>query len=150
MEEFPNLINIGPTNPIQILNQHGLFGRFCLCPSNDTLKKSMLVLGLQSKDRKYTRDKANISNCKVNRSLSPTHSQPHLSRLCANFTWTLNTIYSTEGLPYWGVQRYVCLGSFSQWCQIASCASRQIPRRWALQGNFVKHLSAICQAAFRG
>ena len=26
---------------------------------------------------------------------STTPSQPHLSRLCANFTWTLNTIYST-------------------------------------------------------
>ena len=40
--------------------------------------------------------------------LSPTHSQPHLSRLSANFTWTLNTIYSTEGLPYLGFQRYAC------------------------------------------
>ena len=25
MEEVPNLINIGPTNPIQILNQHNFF-----------------------------------------------------------------------------------------------------------------------------
>ena len=32
--------------------------------------------------------------------------QPHFSRLCANFTWTLNTIYSTGGLPYWEIQRY--------------------------------------------
>ena len=39
--------------------------------------------------------------------LCPTHSQPHFSRLCANFTWTLNTIYSTGGLPYWEIQRYV-------------------------------------------
>ena len=30
----------------------------------------------------------------------------HFSRLWANFTWTLNTIYSTGGLPYWGIQRY--------------------------------------------
>ena len=28
MEEVPNLINIGPTNPIQILNQHGFFEDF--------------------------------------------------------------------------------------------------------------------------
>ena len=38
-----------------------------MCPSNDTFEKnlkknSMLVLGLQSKDRKFTKDKANISN----------------------------------------------------------------------------------------
>ena len=26
--------------------------------------------------------------------------------MCANFTWTLNTIYSTGGLPYWEIQRY--------------------------------------------
>ena len=28
MEEVPNLINIGPTNPIQILNQHDFFFNF--------------------------------------------------------------------------------------------------------------------------
>ena len=38
--------------------------------------------------------------------LSLNHSQPHLSRLCPNFTWTLNKIYSTEVIPYWGFQRY--------------------------------------------
>ena len=40
MEDVPNLINIGSTNPIQILNQHEIFWRFCLCPSNDTLTKA--------------------------------------------------------------------------------------------------------------
>ena len=29
-----------------------------------------------------------------------------LSRLCANFTWTLNIIYSTDGLLYWWFQCY--------------------------------------------
>ena len=71
MEEVPKLTNFGPTNPIQILNQLGLFWRFCMCPPNDTFntnrKFSQLVLGLHSKDRKYTRDKANICNPKVNR-----------------------------------------------------------------------------------
>ena len=118
MEEVPNLINIGPTNPIQILNQHEIFWRFCMCPSNDTLNKnkkiSMLELGLHSKDRKSTRDKANISNPNVNRGCRPTHSQLHLSRLCANFTWTLNTIYSTEGLPYLGIQRYAGILGLTQ------------------------------------
>ena len=28
MEEVPNLINIGPTNPIQILNRHDFFEDF--------------------------------------------------------------------------------------------------------------------------
>ena len=45
MEDVQNLINIGPTNPIQILNQH--------------------------EDRKSTGDKANISNPKVNRGCAP-------------------------------------------------------------------------------
>ena len=45
-----------------------------MCPSNDTFdknKKLMLVLGLNSKDRKSTKDKANISNPKVNRGCAP-------------------------------------------------------------------------------
>ena len=39
MEDVHNLINIGPTNPIQILNQHEIFWRFCMCSSNDTFDK---------------------------------------------------------------------------------------------------------------
>ena len=39
MEDVHNLINIGPTNPIQILNQHDIFWGFCMCNSNDTLTK---------------------------------------------------------------------------------------------------------------
>ena len=59
MEEVPNLINIGPTNPIQILNQHEDFVyvlQMILLTKNK--KISMLVLELHSKDRKSTRDKA--------------------------------------------------------------------------------------------
>ena len=40
MEDVHNLINFGPTNPIQILNQHEIFWRFCMCPSNDTFDKN--------------------------------------------------------------------------------------------------------------
>ena len=69
MEEFPNLINICPTDPIQTLKQ-------ILCVSFkwyfwQKQKISMLVLGLHSKDRKSTRDKAIISNPKVNRGCPP-------------------------------------------------------------------------------
>ena len=75
MEDVPNLINIGPTNPIQILNQHQIFWRFYICPSNDTFNKNkkilIWVLGLHSKDRKSTGVKANMSNPKVNRGCTP-------------------------------------------------------------------------------
>ena len=30
MEEVPSLLNISPTKPIQILNQHECFWRFCI------------------------------------------------------------------------------------------------------------------------
>ena len=40
-------------------------------------------------------------------------------------------------------------GNFSQWCQMASCALRQICHQWALLGHFAKYLSAISQATFR-
>ena len=40
MEDVPNLFNIDPTNPIQILNQHEFLLSFCMCPSNDTFDKN--------------------------------------------------------------------------------------------------------------
>ena len=40
MEDVHNYINIGPTNPIEILNQHEIFWRFCICPTNDTFDKN--------------------------------------------------------------------------------------------------------------
>ena len=46
MQDVHNLIDIGPTNLIQILNQHEIFWRFCMCPSNDTFdnyKKNLEV-----------------------------------------------------------------------------------------------------------
>ena len=44
MEDVHNLINFGPTNPIQILNQNEIFWRFCMCPSNDTFDKNKKIL----------------------------------------------------------------------------------------------------------
>ena len=44
MEDVHNLIYIGPTNPIQILNQDEIFWRFCMCPSNDTFNKHKNIL----------------------------------------------------------------------------------------------------------
>ena len=43
MEDVHNLINIGPTNPIQILDQHDISWRFCMCNSNDTFDKNIEV-----------------------------------------------------------------------------------------------------------
>ena len=42
------------------------------------------------------------------------------------------------------------LGSFSQWCQIDSCAPRQIPHRWALQEHFAKQYTHIWGAFHSG
>ena len=39
MEEAPNLINICPTNPIQVLNLHEFFKDFVF-PSNHTFDKN--------------------------------------------------------------------------------------------------------------
>ena len=61
--------------PFKFFNQHEIFWRFCMCPANDTFDKNkkilMSVLGLNSKDRKSTWDKANISNPNVNRGCAP-------------------------------------------------------------------------------
>ena len=79
-------------------------------------KISILRLGLQSKDRKSTRDKANINNPKVNSA----NCTSHIGRLSADFNWTLNTIYSTKGLSHWGLQRYVSRGYLKPKPQILS------------------------------
>ena len=75
MEDVHNLISIGPTNPIQILNQHEIFWRFCMCNSNDTFDKNKKYWSSywaqQQRQKKSTRDKANISNPKVNRGCAP-------------------------------------------------------------------------------
>ena len=67
-------------------------------------KISMLLLGLNSKDKTSTRDKANVSNPKVSRGRPSLTANRTARRLRANFTWTLNTTYSTEDLLYWGFQ----------------------------------------------
>ena len=69
----------------------------------------MSVLGLNSKDRKSARDKANISNPKVNRGCAPLTAN-RTSADCVQISWTLINIYSTGGLPYWGIQRYGASG----------------------------------------
>ena len=60
-----------------------------VCPSNDTLDKnkkiSMLVLGLHSKDRKSTKDKANIRYPKVNRGCPPLTAN-HTSAGCVQIS----------------------------------------------------------------
>ena len=76
MKDVSNLINICPTNPIQVSNQHGIIWRFCLWPSNVIfdidLEKKMLVIGPHGKDRNYSRDeKKNIGNPKANRGGPP-------------------------------------------------------------------------------
>ena len=123
MEEVPNLINICPTNPIQVLNLHEFFEDFVYVLQMillTKLKKLWYGYLLHSKDRTSTRDKSNIGNPKVNGGC--THSQPHLSRLWSKFIWTLNTIYSTECLPYWGFRRYddrwvpFTMASAGLWC----------------------------------
>ena len=63
----------------------------------------MLVLGIHSKDRKSTRDKANIRNPKINRGCHSLTAN-RTSADCVNISG--NTIYSTEDLPYCGIQRY--------------------------------------------
>ena len=88
-----------------------------MCNSNDTFDENKkilkLVLGLNSKDSKSTRDKANISNSKVTRGCAPLAANRTSADCVQNFTWTLNTIYSTGGLPYWEIQRYEI--QFCEW-----------------------------------
>ena len=112
MEEVHNLINICPTNPFQVLNLLGFFFEDFVYVHQMVLltkifKKEMLVLGGHNKDRKFTGDKTNIGNPKVNRGC-PQVTANRTSADCGKFTWTFGVIYSTGGLPYWEFQCYAC------------------------------------------
>ena len=66
----------------------------------------MSVLGLNSKDRKSTGDKANISNPKVNICCAPLTAN-RISADCVQISLGPSIPYqSTGGLPYWEIQRY--------------------------------------------
>ena len=62
------------------------------------------MLGPHSKATKSARYKASIGNPKVNKGCRIPAANC-TSADSGKFTWTLNTIYSTGGLPYCG-QRY--------------------------------------------
>ena len=64
-------------------------------------------MGLNSKDRMSTRDKANISNPKVNRCCAPLTANP-TSADCVQISLGPSIPYIPLGdLPYWEIQRYV-------------------------------------------
>ena len=76
LEDVHNLINFGPTKPIQILNQHESFWRFCMCPSNDTFDKNKKswsrYWGSTAKTGSLLGIKQTLlSNPKVNRGCAP-------------------------------------------------------------------------------
>ena len=76
IEDVSNLISISPTNPIEILNLHGIALKILFCSSyifdiNESIDAGS---GAHGKDRKYCRDRANIVNPKVAKVVP--HSQP--------------------------------------------------------------------------
>ena len=114
IKEISTWINICPTNPIKVWKLRGIFWRFCLCPSN---KWKTIDVGTgtpwerQGVFERWSKHRWS----QTKQRLSSIHSLRHLSRLCGNYTWTFSTPYSTEGLPYWGFQRYAFL---STWLRI--------------------------------
>ena len=79
-----------------------------MCPSNDTFTKVKNIdVGTGApQQRQSTRDKANISNPKVNRGCVPLTSN-RTSADCVQISLGPSIpYYSTEGLPYLGIQRY--------------------------------------------
>ena len=90
------------------------------------------------------KDKANISNPKVNRGCPPLTANRISADSCANFTLTLNTIYSTEGLPYSGFQRY-SLGAGIQ------AAGEMKAKKYVYSGSGVKWTACSAyETGYRG
>ena len=72
-----------------------------MSPSNDTFSKNKkprcLVMGLHSKDRKSTRDKANISNPKVTRGCPPLTADCVQNSLGHSIQYIPLRVYHTGG-----------------------------------------------------
>ena len=104
MEDVHNLINIGPTNHIQILNQHEISENFVCVLQMILLTKIKIlksVMGLSSEDMKSTRDKANISNPKVNRGCAPLTAN-HISADCVQISLGPSIPYIPLGVYHTG------------------------------------------------
>ena len=86
LEDVSNLLNICSTNRIHDLNLHGIYRDFVLVP------------GPHGKDRKYSKEKANIGNPKVNSGCPPLEDN-RSSENCGKYTWTPNEIYTAWDLP---------------------------------------------------
>ena len=73
--------------PHSIFKPTWIFWRFCMYPSNETFDKNFKksVLGLNSKDRKSTMYKANISNPKVHIGCAP-HTANRISAGCVQIS----------------------------------------------------------------
>ena len=105
MEEVPNLINISPREPIQVLNLHGFLKILRLSFKWYFWQKwkiPMLVLESHTKDRKSTRDKENIGNPKVNRGYPPLTTNRISADCLENSLWASmrfipQGVYHTEG-----------------------------------------------------
>ena len=110
IHDVSNLINICPTNPVQVLNLHEIFQRFCLCTWNDIFDMNKTVIvgtGARGKDGKYLRNKANIGNPKVNRGW-PSLTANHILADCMEITLGPSIKHIQLGV-FWGFQRDVKL-----------------------------------------
>ena len=108
MEDVLNLINICPTNPIQVLNLHGFFEDFVCVLQMILLQKKNKCWYWSPRAKTGSLQgikQTQVINPKVSRGCPPLTAN-HISADCGKFTWTFNTIYSTGGLPYWGFQHY--------------------------------------------
>ena len=91
-------------------------------------------------------DKGSLAACHLQSRFQPYPVDGRL-RVCRLPGERFHQRCQTYGVQNGGSSVHVW-GAF-QWCKIASCAPRQIPHQWALQGHFAKQLRAICLAAFR-
>ena len=155
MEDVPDLINIGPTNNIPILNQHEIFLKILYVSFNNK-KNSMSVLGLNSKDRKSTRDEANINTqTEVVPYSQPTVSQQivckfHLDPQYHTFHWGFTILGNSTPWLSWrfwvstGISaecriKYdmIFTGTVTSWQQIDVC-SRYWTTRKKLSNKLIK------------
>ena len=130
MEDIHNLINIGPTNPIQSLNQHDFFLRFCMCNSNYTFDKNKKYYRLECWLRFVT-----PCWCCVTRTLNQLMKFPSHTWLDRTLTWSSLCMHMSWHLTVLGHLQTHC------WLHIV----RDIPLIYHISFEFVSHYASFSQ-----
>ena len=143
MEDVHKSINICPTNPIQT-NMKFFEDFVCVLQMILLTKKILMsVLGLNSKDRKSTRDKVNISDPKVNRGCAPLTAN-RISADCVQISLGPSIPYIPLGVYHTGGFNALMTKSSTKSSANMTITVTTMHQQYRIQQTSMMHLDCAC------